>query len=30
MEILAIGLTLLLVFGTWGVYRLAVTLREPS
>ncbi len=30
MEILAIGLTLLLALGTWGLYRLAVMLREPS
>jgi hypothetical protein len=30
MEILAIGLTVLLGLATWGLYRLAVALKEPS
>lgn len=28
MEILAIGVTLLLVLATWGLYRLAVVLKD--
>lgn len=30
MEILVIGLTLLLGLATWGLYRLAASLKEPS